>query len=300
MRCSFCGLNGIRSKDNDYKFMSAETAANIISGIKEAERWNPRLEFAMHGEPSVHPHLIDMLRQFRTKLPKRIGMMMTSNGTGFLKTPTETIDAAMKYLNVLALDDYENVKIVPKILERYKGEHTPIHYPANKEGNPHYRRAPNQRHLVIVASIDTATAGTHATLNNHCGAGAPKNGTAAGKRCAKPFREMSIRWDGSVALCCNDWRGVYKCGNVNELSLEEIWHSKAFYAARRKLYQGERDFGACDGCDATSYRPGLLPDHKGLVDLELPTKHDAQVIKAACAGKSYTLPVLRPWEKLGN
>lgn len=28
-----------------------------------------------------------------------------------------------------------------------------------------------------------------------------------GKRCAMPFREMAIRWDGSVALCCDDWRG---------------------------------------------------------------------------------------------
>jgi radical SAM protein with 4Fe4S-binding SPASM domain len=107
---------------------------------------------------------------------------------------------------------------------------------------------------------------------------------------------MSIRWDGSVAICCNDWRGTYKAGNVVEDGLVEVWNSAAMDAARRKLYHGMRDFGPCKGCNATSYRVGLLPDKMGKVDLPKPTPRDRDLINRALAGKPYTVAVLRPWE----
>jgi radical SAM protein with 4Fe4S-binding SPASM domain len=295
LRCGFCGLNGIRAKENNFKFMTVELAERIVRLLKD-DHWMPRIEFAMHGEPSANPDMIEILTVFRRKLPGRAHLMMTSNGMGFLKNPTATVDAALASLNVLALDAYENVNIVPRILAGYTGKHPPHHYPADKEANPHRRRKPGEHHFVIVQDIKSATTGTHSHLNNHAGAGSPKNDSATGKRCAKPFREMSIRWDGSVAVCCNDWRGEYQCGNVAQLTLEQVWQSQAMQSARRKLYHGQRDFGPCNGCDATSYRPGLLPDQLGKQSLPLPTAADEQAIAAALAHPPLTLPVLRPWE----
>jgi radical SAM protein with 4Fe4S-binding SPASM domain len=298
LRCPFCGLNGIRTKQPDLKFMSVTTADHIVSLLKQ-DHWTPRIEFAMHGEPSLNPSMIEILHLFRRKLPSRTHLMMTSNGGGFLKETTGTVDAALESLNVLALDCYENVQIVPKVLERYKGQHVPVFYPADKSGNPHRRRKPSEHDFVIVQDISEATRGTHASLNNHAGCGSPKNDKAAGKRCAKPFREISVRWDGSVAICCNDWRGLYKCGNVLEQGLEEIWQGSAFAAARRKLYHGMRDFGPCKGCDALSYRPGLLPDLQGKGSLPRPPEGDLGAIREALAGPPLTAPVLRPWELAG-
>jgi radical SAM protein with 4Fe4S-binding SPASM domain len=295
LRCQFCGLNGIRGKDNDYKFMTVLLAERIVYLLKQ-DNWLPRIEFAMHGEPSANPQMLEILGTFRRRLPKRAHLMMTSNGAGFLRTPTETIDTALQSLNVLALDAYEGVQIVPKILQRYSGKHEPTMYPADKSGNPHRRRKPDEHDLVIVQDIAEATKGTHASLNNHAGCGSPKNDNAMGKRCAKPFRELSIRWDGSVAVCCNDWRGEYQCGNVVQQTLEQIWQGPAMRAARRKLYHGLRDFGPCAGCDALSYRPGLLPDKKGKKSLPLPTAEDERAIATALGKGCYTLPVLQPWE----
>ena len=297
LRCSFCGLNGIRGKANDLKFMTLDLAKVLIEQIKES-KWNSRIEFAMHGEPSLHPDLVKIVSLFRKGLPKKTHLMMTSNGGGFLRSPTELIDGVLINLNVLALDAYENVNIVPKILEKYTGVFKPKHYPKDKQANPHQRRAEGEHDLVIVQDISEATKGTHSSLNNHCGCGAPLNDSAQGKRCAKPFREMSIRWDGSIALCCNDWTGVYKCGNIQYKSIVDIWQGPEFQAARRKLYHGLRDFGACKGCDALSYRPGLLPDQRGNDSLPLPSPRDEAVIAKAVAGKTYTLPVLRDWQKV--
>lgn len=295
LRCSFCGLNGIRGKDNNFKFMQLATASKVVDRIVESG-WTPRIEFAMHGEPSVHPHMIDILAMFRTALPK-LHMMMTSNGVGFMKQPNITINAVLQHLNVLAIDWYENVKIVPRILQQYTGQHIPQHYPKQKEANPHRRRGINEHDLVIVQDISTASSGTHSTLNNHAGAGAPLDYSANGKRCAKPFRELAIRWDGNVAICCNDWRGAYKVGNVATTSLDGLWQHPAMQAARRKLYHGQRDFGPCHGCNATSYRPGLLPDQRGKLTLPKPDKNDLAQIEKALAGSPFTLPVLRSWEQ---
>jgi radical SAM protein with 4Fe4S-binding SPASM domain len=107
---------------------------------------------------------------------------------------------------------------------------------------------------------------------------------------------LSVRWDGEVAICCDDWRGEFRCGNIKD-GLLDVWHSAAFESARRKLIHGERDFGPCNGCTAKSYRTGLLPDKYGQDLLELPDKESALELEKALAAGPLTKPVLRPWEK---
>jgi len=294
LRCSFCGINGVRNEQRRYKFMSVTTAKHVTHLLRDS-RWLPRIEFAMHGEPSLHSSMLEILRLFRRQLPGRIHLMMTSNGIGFLRD-LGLIDQALQYLNVLGLEEYAGIPTVPRILDLYCGEFKPIFYPDCKQANPHRRRKQGEHELVIIRDISRATSGTHATLNNHCGCGAPPNDNAVGRRCAKPFRELSIRWNGNVAICCNDWRGYYKVGNVLGQTLKEIWQGPALRAARRKLYYGLRDFGPCQGCDALSYRPGLLPDKKGQANLPKPTEEDLGVIEEALSGSPYTAPVWRPWE----
>src|SRR5450631_2938097 len=76
--CDFCGLQGIRTiKEKNFKFMSASTAESIASQI-ELAGWNPRIEFAMHGEPTMNPEYILIVNIFRQYLPKH-HIMMTSN-----------------------------------------------------------------------------------------------------------------------------------------------------------------------------------------------------------------------------
>jgi radical SAM protein with 4Fe4S-binding SPASM domain len=309
LRCPFCGLNGIRGKANDYKAMTSETLTSLIKQMVELN-WNPRIEFAMHGEPTMHPDFVGMVKLVRWLAPK-YSIMMTSNGGGLLKKPgpveliKQLFDAG---LNCLALDDYQHANIVPKIRKEigYAGEiagwlnrvsiDAVYEYPANKKGNPHGRH--HRRSLVFIQAIDTASTGTHSHLNNHAGAGAPPNDTAQGKRCAKPFRELSVRWDGNVAVCCNDWRGIYKCGNVVKDGLDKVWNGAAMDAARRHLVRGEREaIEPCRGCDAKSDRVGLLPDKFGKDEMPKPNTASRKAAAAAVAGDSYTDAVLRPWEK---
>ena len=303
LACSFCGIQQIRDNGADgptwthgknskeYKFMSKETLYSIINTVKNSN-WNPRFEFAMHGEPTMHPEYKEFIHIVRTSLPKA-SIMMTSNGGGLLGDVNTKVNELMEAgLNILFLDNYERIRIVDKIKEKYNGPYQVIEYPQNPEGNPHKRKKPHEKIIVVGADLTIATSGTHAQVSNHAGSAFPLNHKQQGKRCAKPFRELSVRWDGNVAVCCNDWTGIYKCGNVNDYAkIDDLWNNDAFYSARVKLYHGQRDFGPCNGCDNTTIRNGLLPDRMGKQDLPLPDKTTNYFIDKACGGNSYTKAV---------
>ena len=303
LACSFCGIQQIRDNGADgpswthgknskeYKFMTKETLYSIINTVKNSN-WNPRFEFAMHGEPTMHPEYKEFIHIVRTSLPKA-SIMMTSNGGGLLGDVNTKVNDLMEAgLNILFLDNYERIRIVDKIKEKYNGPYQVIEYPQNPEGNPHKRKKPHEKIIVVGADLTIATSGTHAQVSNHAGSAFPLNHNQQGKRCAKPFRELSVRWDGNVAVCCNDWTGIYKCGNVNDYAkIDDLWNNDAFYSARVKLYHGQRDFGPCNGCDNTTIRNGLLPDRMGKQDLPLPDKTTNYFIDKACGGNSYTKAV---------
>ena len=310
LRCTFCGLSGIREqKEHDFKFMDAATLSVFVEEMVQAN-WNPRIEFAMHGEPTMHPDPAKMVGLVRALSPGW-SIMMTSNGGGLLKKPGPVHNISALFaagLNVLALDDYEGANIVPKIrdaLARDWSGHdhsgpTIYEYPRDTVGNPHTRRRPGDKHLVFIQDIGAAKTGTHSSLNNHAGAGAPPLDAPLAARCAKPFRELSVRWDGRVAVCCNDWRGAYQCGSVVHDGVEAVWNGPAMGAARRMLYHSNRDFGPCTGCDAKSHRVGLLPDKYGRETLPRPNKQTKVDIEAALSRGNLTVPVLRPWELEGT
>ncbi len=320
LRCPFCGLNGIRGKENMFKFMTLETAERIASQMA-IHKWNARVEFAMHGEPTMNPFATELVATFRRHLPKSYFLMET-NGSGLMKDPIGKIrDFFQAGLTTLAIDEYQGIKWAQHVREGLGEEamnpsitskinfftiddaeealdSIPVHYyeypAAGPDGNPHKRSV--HKRLIFIAPINASTTGTHSTISNHAGAGGPLNDVARGKPCAKPFRELGFRHDGSVAVCCNDWRGEFPIGAIHKLSLNEIWQHPRMNAARSFLYHGMRVLKPCLGCDHISYRTGLLPDKSGLETLPEPTDAEAEIWESALLEGPLTTPVKRPWE----
>lgn len=295
--CTFCGINGIRTGPGDYKYAELSLAEHVAKLMADAG-WTARLCFAMHGEPTMHPQAAEFVRVFRKHLPKNY-LMMLSNGGGLLVNTTERIDALFEAgLNVLAFDDYVVDPIVPKVLYKYKGWATVRNYPEDPEANPHHRRKPSDHEIVVQLDMSELKTGKIDSLCNHCGCAAPLNDKLATARCAKPFREFSIRWDGNVCHCCNDFRGFFKVGNIKDAThIDDIWCHERMNAVRHYLYNGMRTFFPCRGCDAYSYRVGLLPDKKGWEYLDKPTAEHQKLIEDAVFGQPYSQVILRPWER---
>jgi radical SAM protein with 4Fe4S-binding SPASM domain len=302
LACSFCGIQSIRANGADaemhihgknsapYRFMSMDTVERVA---EEAARlkWNPRFEFAMHGEPTMSGSLDHQIQAVRKHHPHGY-ILLTSNGSGLLKDTRERIAWLFTCgLNTLALDDYKHsggwvTQIVIELDKPWAKAHDiqPLRYPQQREGNPHQRH--HKRKLVIINDISENTDGTHKLTNQ---AGASFNAEQVDERCAKPFRELSVRWDGNVAICCDDWPGIYKIGNVNEMPLDEIWYHPRFEAARRRLYAAQRDFGPCKGCNVRTLRNGLLPDKHGKGEMLPADDESNNYIKQALRGKIFTI-----------
>lgn len=302
LRCGFCGIRGIREagdRDNlsgPYRFMNPGTAVLIAKDIAHAG-WNPRVEFAMHGEPTMNPHLPELITVFRHYVP-RCPILITTNGIplldGWRSRVADLFDAGA---STVAVDDYRPHRARAAVLGTDLPGVTVHQYPAEgPAANPHRRPRPGERRLILVQDISQAETGNHSHLSNHAGAAGAPDMSRAGERCALPFREISVRWDGAVALCCNDWRGVYKIGTAQRERLGALWQSETFMAARRRLYAGRRDMAPCLGCNHRTYRNGLLPDRNGREAMPEPRPEDDATIAAALDGEPFTAPVRRSWE----
>lgn len=296
LACSFCAIQSIRDNGADratgthgrssspFRFMSLETAEAIAMGIAEAG-WTSRIEFAMHGEPTANRLLPQIVAIFRSYLPHN-SIMVTSNGSGFVTDGLVKMQALFDAgLNTLVLDDYKH-----GFLDKFRTlldvlPWQTFSYPENQNAKPHERY--HKQRVIIIHDISENDTGTHQLTNQGGCSGGPSKTVM--KRCAKPFREMSVRWDGNVAICCDDWTGRYKIGNVNALSMQEIWMHDRMEAARRMLYAGDRRFGPCAGCDVKTYRNGLLPDRMGATEMPAPDGATHATIQEALKGAPYTI-----------
>lgn len=57
--------------------------------------------------------------------------------------------------------------------------------------------------------------------------------------CRYIFDTFLVDWDGTVAMCCEDYETKFPLGNIVENSPQEIWNSKMFQAQRRRQVEGD-------------------------------------------------------------
>lgn len=266
--CSFCGLNAIRTAPGGYRYMSEAIAGKVASEIG-ALAPRARVEFAMHGEPLQHPHHAELLALFRAFLPNA-QMMVTSNGRVLQNRMQQGLDRVFAAgVDFVMLDTYyperDALRAEAATLQgiTVKDFYTEL---APQGWSPYANHGRKVQRFVCLMDDIGARNGEHSTrkLHNHSGSN-PQGVVIADplpKTCTKPFRELSITWNGEVRLCCEDWTGAYVCGTAAQRSLGEIWFGPEFEAARAMLQNKRRDFGACRRCDAGSgVRCGLLPKY---------------------------------------
>ena len=310
LKCVFCGIHGIRAKPGNYKFMSVKLAERIAKQIAEAG-WNSKIENAMHGEPLMNPKYLEITRTLKENMPNQI--MVSSNSLALARPPGIQENLRLLFetgLNLLVIDCYDVAEKVWSQIEDLAPEHVIVtHYPGGPAPNKRFPK--KEQRIVLIEDLAHAQqldddhgfqygklGNRHIT--NHIGAAAPlRPDLPWQKRCARPFRELSVRYDGRVLFCCNDWRGEVQVGDLRKEHIADVWNNEVFHSGRKLLYNRDRkDINICAKCDNVSFRVGFLPDKKGVKDLPKPTKRDRDIMKdAAC--RPMTKAVLRPWEKKG-
>lgn len=271
--CSFCGIHGIwtEPKYKKLKFMSHVNAIQIAIDIK---RWYgvdkpPRLELAMHGEPTLNPDLIRILSTFRANNPN-MQIQLTTNGKTSLKDPILIPMMFQAGLNILLVDTYDDTKPALTALCKASGFPTYNIYDADCPNPFANHRNPKLQIIVTMDDLGQANGKISSRVVWNMAGSVPKKWfTDRGlvlpkmpmpKKCIRPFREMDIHWDGTVPVCCLDWKHECILGKFPEQSLEDIWEGDTFMAARLLLWEKNRTMRPCYKCNYFGgHRIGLIP-----------------------------------------
>jgi radical SAM protein with 4Fe4S-binding SPASM domain len=275
-RCSFCGIHSIyREKiDMKYKFMSLDTARRIA---RDLNKWlgKIRIEFAMQGEPLLNPDAYKIFNAFRLEFP-RCQIMVTSNtdplrsGDGF--DGEKIAKLFQSGVNILVADYYGEKWDMPYADFKNALKTNKFNIPVYDfyDDKPKVWAYVGNNIQYIVAMDNTQNRNFFRTLNNQAGNLNPDLARIHGveieplpmmKRCHLPFREMAIKHDGSVAICCMDWQREGIMGKFPEMTYEQIWNSEPFNLVRAMLYEKRRDLlNPCDRCNYHPVKVGLISE----------------------------------------
>ena len=67
--------------------------------------------------------------------------------------------------------------------------------------------------------------------------------------CTYPSYTLFVDYNGDTQMCSHDWGKKMIMGNIKTKSIKEIWTSKKFNYARKKLGKADRNFSPCNVCD---------------------------------------------------
>lgn len=228
--CDFCPVS-VRHESREYKMMSEELFRKIIDELSEME-YSGKIALFSNNEPFLDPDILERHRYAREKLPKA-RMHLFSNGT--LLTLDRFVEL-MKYLDELVIDNYrqdlELIKPCRAIVE-YCEEH------------------PELKHKVTIVLRKP-----HEVLSSRGGDAPNKTDivTYPEASCILPFKQLIIRPDGKVSLCCNDPLGRNTLGDVSKESLVDVWNNERFKTVRRVLRDGRGGGATASAATGSGWR----------------------------------------------
>lgn len=226
--CSFCPVN--KNVDPREKaIMSNALFEHIVKQLAELN-YSGRFTTFSNNEPLLDDRIIEFNRYARKMLPNA-RMHLFTNGT--LMTMDKFI-ALSEVLDELIIDNYQqDLRLIKPCveIEQYCREH-----PELKKKVTIVLRKPFE-----ILTTRGGTAPNRKTLVEY-----------GDDRCVLPFKQMIVRPDGKVSLCCNDAVGKYTLGDASKESLLDIWNGPRFEMVRKCLYKGRKEWGNCRFCDAFS------------------------------------------------
>ena len=71
-------------------------------------------------------------------------------------------------------------------------------------------------------------------------------------KCSLPFKQLIIRPDGKISLCCNDPLGKNTLGDLTKETIIEAWNNENFTRVREALHKGRKYWEHCKYCDSVN------------------------------------------------
>lgn len=243
--CVFCP-NATHKRDDE--FMPVELFDKILNDLADAE-WAKNLHLYRYNEPMRDKRMLDLIGRAVGTLP-RVCVMLNTNGDYFRSK--DDIKAFFKaggrhlQINIYS-SDYESEKAQAAAARRFDVIQNWVNELGVVQGRSLYNYSREWRCNVVWKGELEGFKGTMKLTNRGGILGTLPEPLKKG--CTRPFRNMNIDWQGNVLLCCQDYHGTVKFGNVKDRSVVDLWNSDALNVYRVKLLAKDRRIPICDQCD---------------------------------------------------
>ena len=215
-RCSYCPVS---SEPKPRILMSRGLFEEIISQLCDC-KFSGRLMYHFYNEPLLRRDLEYLVSYAKKFLPK-VKLVIYTSGDQLSRSRANSLFQAG--VDQFVVTDHGRKALTP-----------PVEEAARKW--PVFRRKIRYRSFT-----------DESKLFNRGGLILVKNQRRF-SYCAYPAFEVVIDVNGNVLLCCNDFLGKYKFGNITDVSLINIWNSKEMTSVRRDLLTGNFNLNICQKC----------------------------------------------------
>lgn len=224
--CEFCPVS-VKNETRPEQKMSEDLFKKIIDDLDGID-YSGKLALFSNNEPFLDERIIDFHRYARARLPKA-RMHLYTNGT--LLTVEKFLEV-IEYLDELIIDNYnENLELIPnnRAIKEYCENHKEL-----------YRKVT----IVLRKPKEILTSRGGDAPNRK------KLVSYENDSCMLPFRQIIIRPDGKVSLCCNDPLGKLTMGDLMSENIKDVWYGDKYTDARNKIALGRANYSHCVYCDS--------------------------------------------------
>ncbi len=276
--CKFCGMTRKKSC-----LLKPELFKIILSKIPDTVK---RIEFILHGEPTLNPDLLNYVEAIRDKHPQ-LQIAICSNGFRFLSkmyNPDYLFNLYDKGVNLLQVclyevEDWESFKkLVTENKTRIKERGVKVKNLYSQDTALFFSyRGNKNRELVYVKEFEGLNSGLCKQRRFHTfGGNVPVELwgkysdkytdfskfplTGKGDTCTSLLKYVSIGANGDFYFCCRDASHTLLLGNIKDVDLQEWWVDEDKQKLRLLIKHSRRDLLAqCFLCSRFCYRDGLYP-----------------------------------------
>lgn len=222
--CSFCPINH-NVDARRFKRMDDKLFRHIIDQLG-AMNYTGRLALHSNNEPFLDTRIIEFAKYAREHAPKAF-LYLYTNGT--LLTMDKFLNI-MQYLDKMVIDNYSDTLTL---------------HPNNKAICDYCRN-----HRRMNQKVEIHLRKENEVLRTRGGQSPNKQAVKTLPfSCCLPYKQLVVRPDGKLSLCCNDSLGKYTMGDLNRETLAEVWYSERYLKLRKRLRRGRRGVKLCRFCD---------------------------------------------------
>ena len=245
-KCVFCPrgtdttrwVDGVLQKQGKQKLIDKKMKTEDVMSLLDQnvdQGFNAEVSFVFYNEPVLDDRLITLSEYAKSKGTR---LVLTTNGDQIKDDPAlaKEIFRVNDFVSV-SLYDYKNREGRKKLMDEWHSYFKSLNIPLSKyKLTGEYELFGNRAGLIN--RKDKFKRG--ASLDDHVPL------TAS---CRKIHQKMNIRYDGEVAICCDDAHIQHSLGNVLETSLADVWYGDRMQEATQFLAAGNRAaMKPCDTC----------------------------------------------------